>query len=69
MAVVVNTIAVGPFTLYVCVTNRPEVVSFPVEAIDSSPSLCRSLSAYAALLAPSSSAIERTLCAKSLSPR
>jgi hypothetical protein len=44
-AVVVEMTATGPSTSYVCVTCRPLVVSFPVEAIFSRPSLCNSFSA------------------------
>jgi hypothetical protein len=45
IAVVVRNSITGPSTRYVCVTSLPVTASFPVEAIVSSPALCRSFSA------------------------
>jgi hypothetical protein len=51
MAVVVSRIAAGPSTWYSWVTSRPEDGSFPVEAMESLPSDCRSFSVAGALRA------------------
>ena len=45
LAVVVSRIITGPSTRYSCVTRRPLVGSLPVDAMVSSPSLCKSFSA------------------------
>jgi hypothetical protein len=68
IAVVVKKIITGPWTWYSCVTSFPVTGSFPVLAIVSCPSLCRSFSAYDALCTPCSSATAKILCARSVSP-